>query len=246
MYWKTKKRAKWEKTRHKSITVVLSFEGGVPRFLVVLDRRHHDWTFVTGGCQNKKEISHPLLCALRELKEETKGIVDISKGKYSTYYFKTDKVMPNFVFIYHVFVVEVPFSPEMQISQVNQFQHEMVNPTHLPLKCYNETENMLWVTFEEFSTMKKWDIVQTHIMDNPEFYAMIGSYNRRSFNIRKRQNEQQKQSVYRKTSNFQFGYYQKKRYNYTTMGYGFGRRKGNTYDKKGGGSFGSFTETKRF
>ena len=195
----------------------MSYEGGTPRFLVVRDRRHHDWTFVTGGCQNKKEISRPLLCALRELKEETKGIVDVTSGKYSSFFFKTDKVTPNFIFIYHVIIIELPITPEEQQFHVNRFQHEMVHPTHLPLKCYNETENMLWVTFEEFKNMNKWIVVKTHLMDNPDFYVLVCSLNRRPFNIVKKQHEQQKQKVYSNPNFHPPGFFPRRRYRLPPM-----------------------------
>ena len=187
-------KEKWLTTRHKAITVPVSFASGEPRFLVVRDRRYHDWTFVTGGCR-KKEISSPLSCALRELSEETKGTVDIKEGKFSYYFFDTSDVDPKFTFIYHVYLIEVDYTLEEQERQISRFQHEMVCPTHPQKNCYNETDNMLWVTFRDLQKLPKWNVVRVHILDNPDFLGLVGSFNRTNFNVGI-YNNYEKQSVH--------------------------------------------------
>jgi 8-oxo-dGTP pyrophosphatase MutT (NUDIX family) len=72
--------------RHKTITVLVSFIDDKPRFLTVRDRRHKDWIFITGGCR-KRETSNPLRCALRELEEETRGVILLKEGSYSHFSF---------------------------------------------------------------------------------------------------------------------------------------------------------------
>jgi 8-oxo-dGTP pyrophosphatase MutT (NUDIX family) len=52
---------------------------GVQHFLIVHDRRYREWTFVTGGCR-RREVYNPLRCALRELEEETRGLIKLKKG----------------------------------------------------------------------------------------------------------------------------------------------------------------------
>ena len=67
--------------KYKAIAVPVSFADGKPRFLTVRDWRFKDWIFVTGGCR-RREIFNPIRCALRELEEETRGVVSLKQGEY--------------------------------------------------------------------------------------------------------------------------------------------------------------------
>ena len=60
--------------KYKAIAVPVTFVDDTPRFLTVRDWRFKDWIFVTGGCR-RREIYNPLRTALRELEEETRGVV---------------------------------------------------------------------------------------------------------------------------------------------------------------------------
>ena len=68
--------------KYKAIAVPVTFTDGKPRFLTVRDWRFKDWIFVTGGCR-RREIYNPLRCALRELEEETRGVVSLKNGEYT-------------------------------------------------------------------------------------------------------------------------------------------------------------------
>jgi len=65
--------------KHKAIAIPVSFINDRPYFLLVHDRRYKEWTFVTGGCR-KREVYNPIRCAVRELEEETRGILNLKKG----------------------------------------------------------------------------------------------------------------------------------------------------------------------
>jgi 8-oxo-dGTP pyrophosphatase MutT (NUDIX family) len=70
--------------KYKAIAIPVSFATGKPKFLTVRDRRFKDWIFVTGGCR-RREIFNPLRCALRELEEETRGVVSLKNGEYTEF-----------------------------------------------------------------------------------------------------------------------------------------------------------------
>ena len=77
--------------KYKAIAIPVTFEDDRPRFLTVRDRRFKDWIFVTGGCR-RREIYDPLRCALRELEEETRGVVSLKKGEYTELALYTGRV----------------------------------------------------------------------------------------------------------------------------------------------------------
>ena len=62
--------------KYKAIAIPVSFVDGKPRFLTVRDWRFKEWIFVTGGCR-RREIYNPIRCALRELEEETRGVISL-------------------------------------------------------------------------------------------------------------------------------------------------------------------------
>ena len=72
--------------KYKAIAVPVTFIGDKPRFLTVRYRRFKDWIFVTGGCR-RREIPNPIRCALRELEEETRGVVSLKKCEYTEFKF---------------------------------------------------------------------------------------------------------------------------------------------------------------
>jgi len=93
--------------KHKSIAIPVSFIDGVPHFLLVHDRRHSEWTFVTGGCRHR-EIVDPIVCALRELEEETRGIIDLEDVTYTYFNFsllQTDLETDDYTAVYHVYII---------------------------------------------------------------------------------------------------------------------------------------------
>ena len=105
---------------HKAITVLVAPCEGDTRYLTVCDKRWDDWTFVTGGCR-KREIGWPIRTALRELEEETRGVIAISEGAYRYFYFEYAE---NEGIIYHVFVIETYIPRETQLTMIEKFNRE--------------------------------------------------------------------------------------------------------------------------
>tara|TARA_R110002111_G_scaffold255093_1_gene321109 strand:+ start:450 stop:1046 length:597 start_codon:yes stop_codon:yes gene_type:complete len=171
--------------KYKAIAVPVSFATGKARFLTVRDRRFKDWIFVTGGCR-RREIFNPLRCALRELEEETRGVVSLKSGEYTEFKF-TVKESPTVDLEYNVFIFFVDYSISEQQSQVKKFYEEK-HKTNLkkmlnqPIKrTYDENDFMTYETLEDFNTRKRWKLIIDNVIKNPEFYACISSHNRKTF-----------------------------------------------------------------
>jgi len=158
----------------------VSFADDEPRFLIVRDKNNQEWTFVTGGCK-KRELTNPLICAIRELYEETKGVITINDGNYSYYSFKAN--YSKYRFTYHVYIIEVEYSTELQQQYASLYQMQRLVPTHPQMRCYNETDGLMWVTLSEFDNLTTWTVVQKNVIDSPEFLTLITSPNRKKFNL---------------------------------------------------------------
>ena len=108
--------------KYKAIAVPVTFTGDKPKFLTVRDRRFKDWIFVTGGCR-RREIVNPIRCALRELEEETRGVISLKKGQYSDFKFVV-KESPGVDLEYNVFIFFVDYTPQEQTELVKKFNDE--------------------------------------------------------------------------------------------------------------------------
>jgi len=174
--------------KYKAIAIPVTFTGDKPKFLTVRDRRFKDWIFVTGGCR-RREIPNPLRTALRELEEETRGVVSLKKGEYTDYKF-TVKESPGVELEYNVFVFFVNYTNQEQIELVRKFNEEkqktnMKKLQKQPIKrTHDENDYMSFETLTEFNTKKQWDRIVKNILNNPEFYACVTSLNRKTFSIK--------------------------------------------------------------
>ena len=182
-----------KQTRHKAIAIPVTFADGKPRFLTVQDARFKEWIFVTGGCR-KNEILNPLKCALRELEEETRGVVNIRYGEYTTFSFTVRQIDSmdgvEIISIYHVFILFVKYTQPEQNRLVRRFydakaKTDARKKAKLPFrKTYDENDMMSFDTIDEYkSRSRKWDIIVNNIIQNNEFYNGLNSLNRRVFNI---------------------------------------------------------------
>src|SRR6056300_219369 len=108
--------------KYKAIAIPVTFTGDKPRFLTVRDKRFKDWIFVTGGCR-RREIFNPIRCALRELEEETRGVVSLKRGEYTDFKF-TVKESPTVDLEYNVFVFYVNYTKPEQLELVKKFNDE--------------------------------------------------------------------------------------------------------------------------
>ena len=174
--------------KYKAIAIPVSFADGKPRFLTVRDWRFKDWIFVTGGCR-RREIFNPLRCALRELEEETRGVVSLKNGEYTEFKF-TVKESPTVDLEYNVFIFFVNFTRSEQQTQVRKFYEEK-HKTNLkkimkqPIrKTYDENDYMSYGTLEEFNSRKRWKLIIDNVIKNPQFYSCITSLNRKTFSIK--------------------------------------------------------------
>jgi hypothetical protein len=171
--------------KHKAIAIPVTFVGGTPRFLTVRDRRFKEWIFVTGGCR-RREIFYPLRCALRELEEETRGVVSLKKGEYTSFTF-TVKESPEIDLEYTVFIFFVNYPRVEQVELVKQFNDEKykMHTNKIQMKrTYDENDFMSFDTLAEFNVRNRWERIINNVVGNPEFYACVSSLNRKTFSIK--------------------------------------------------------------
>lgn len=174
--------------KYKAIAIPVSFVDEKPKFLTVRDRRFKDWIFVTGGCR-RKEIFNPLRCALRELEEETRGVVSLKSGEYNEFVFSV-KESPQVELVYHVYVFFVSWTKSEQQQLIKKFYEEKQKTNIKKLnkqpykKTYDENDYMSFDTLSEFNTKKNWDLIEDHVIKNPEFYSCMTSLHRKKFSIK--------------------------------------------------------------
>ena len=126
---------------------------------------------------------------MRELEEETRGVISLKKGQYSDFKFVV-KESPGVDLEYNVFIFFVDYTPQQQTELVRKFNDEK-QKTNLkkiqkqPYKrTYDENDFMNFETLTEFNTKKQWDRIVKNVLNNPEFYACITSLNRKTFSIK--------------------------------------------------------------
>lgn len=186
--------------KHKAIAIPVSFIDGKLRFLTVRDRRFKEWIFVTGGCR-KREIFNPIRCALRELEEETRGVVILKKGQYSTFKFYSKTRSPeelekdkrdgvDVILVYHVFIFIFNVPQNVQHSIISKFYEEKIKTEErkkkkLPIKrTFDENDFISFDTLEEFNQKKRWKLITENVVNNPHFQYALHSSNRQTFNIK--------------------------------------------------------------
>lgn len=174
--------------KYKAIAIPVSFADDKPRFLTVRDWRFKDWIFVTGGCR-KREIPNPIRCALRELEEETRGVVSLKNGEYTEFKFIV-KESSTVDLEYNVFIFFVNFTRSEQQLHIKKFYEEKQKTSLRKLlnqpikKTHDENDYMSYDTIEEFNSRKRWKLIIDNVLRNPQFYACITSLNRKTFSIK--------------------------------------------------------------
>jgi 8-oxo-dGTP pyrophosphatase MutT (NUDIX family) len=189
-------------TRHKAIIIpVIKSDDGENKFLTVKDSRHQEWIFVTGGCK-KSEVDYPLKCGLRELEEETRGVINIKAGEFSEFQFESNVRSPEetrkdrlegviVTLVYHVYIINLNLTQEQQARVIQEFhvnkarmELNKINGVHIK-KAYDENDDISFDTLEEFNKKSRWDLIINNIIQNPLFYEnMNNSLNMQNFNIR--------------------------------------------------------------
>lgn len=161
--------------RHKAIAIPVVGS----QFLIVKDRRYNEWTFVTGGCR-KREVLNPLRCAVRELEEETRGILNIKTGTYSYFSFKNEQE-----FMYHVYIIDLPLTDTEKKTMIEKFDEERIKmDTHQTefRKQYDENTHLDFDTIDGIKHRNMWPMITKYILENPDFYAALRA-NRQSFSL---------------------------------------------------------------
>jgi len=146
----------------KAIAIPVYYQDkGPPMFCVVRDRRFKDWTFITGGCR-KREVPNPIRCALRELSEETRGIIKLFDGKYVTYSFNI--LVEGEYHTYNVFVFPVQMNREHLKRTVQDFdEHKRKTDDRrragLSIRLVqDENDFMEWVSLADFRKKTLWHV----------------------------------------------------------------------------------------
>jgi hypothetical protein len=178
--------------RHKAISIPVSWINNVPHFLVVHDRRYKEWTFVTGGCR-RREIWNPIRCAVRELEEETRGIMNLKRGTYSHFKFSTKNPEEKadegleVLSIYHVYLFEVPMTHIEHRHIVKRFTEEKEKMETRQMafrKNYDENDFCEFDTLEGISARSNlWPMIRTHVITNPEFHQALRNSSKQPFYI---------------------------------------------------------------
>jgi 8-oxo-dGTP pyrophosphatase MutT (NUDIX family) len=163
--------------KHKAIAIPVTWKDGIPYFLIVHDRRYSEWTFVTGGCK-RSEISYPVECALRELEEETRGLVNLKEcyASYMQFEVKQNHYDTEFMSIYHVYIIDFDISEDDQKTLVRRFNEEKYKMENRELnfrKHYDENDAMAFDSIEGIKKRLTWPLITNELIKNPEFYEKL-------------------------------------------------------------------------
>lgn len=129
-------------------------KGRATRFLVAQDAATFEWTFVSGTCEKGER---PDRCVLREMKEETKGLITLRKIPSYTKRFRLhlhDKRVD-------VFFIPLRLSNRKVAEIPRIFQN--VDVSHLP-KTYSENVQIRFESLPQFQRRKNiwsyiWDVM---------------------------------------------------------------------------------------
>lgn len=144
-------------------------------FLMVKDRKFDEWTFISGTCK-KRNMEHPLLCASRELKEETKDVVDLDLNTWPHHHISFDtmyqdashskkKHSANIYTTCHVYFLDIGTYPRSPSFIVNEF---MI--TNKLGKQYNENTDIGFFQHKDFNkSIRLWKFISQVVMKNVTF-----------------------------------------------------------------------------
>lgn len=163
---------------HKAIAIpVIQDPGGERRFLLVHDKRFREWTFVTGGCHHR-EVINPIRTAIRELEEETRGVIVLRRGTYK--YFKFD--VPNA--LYHVFIFYVSLDSEYTVDRFNYEMWKMDTKQVCFRKNYDENDSLKFSNLSEIRNCSRlWSFINDNVIANPEFHDVLASKVEHKFSL---------------------------------------------------------------
>jgi hypothetical protein len=137
------------------------------------------------------KYSPPSRRPLRELEEETRGVVVLKQGEYTEFVFTVQDGDAELV--YTVFVLFVDFDRGTQEDTIRRFTDEKMKTAvrkinKLPVKrTFDENDLMAWDTLDEFKARhKKWELIVENVLENPHFYAALNARReeRKTFSVR--------------------------------------------------------------
>lgn len=135
--------------------VLLRKSGKKPRFLIVKDAESSNWTFISGTCEPREPIHK---CAIREIQEETRGLISLKSLPKRTRKFQTmykDKRVD-------VLFIPLQLSEEQMTAMSEDFPH--MN-THGRPELEENTE-LKFETLNRFLRRKDiWSFVETVCQD---------------------------------------------------------------------------------
>lgn len=130
--------------------------GRKTKFLVVQDRTTNDWTFISGTCETNEP---PVKCVLRELFEETKGLISLGK---------LPKRVKRFRIVHErkridVFFIPLRLSHDEEMRRISQEFHDIESD----IPEFQENIQLRFETLAVFLRKKNvWsfirDVIDTH------------------------------------------------------------------------------------
>jgi 8-oxo-dGTP pyrophosphatase MutT (NUDIX family) len=138
--------------------------------LVVKDRLHDEWTFVSGGCKNYETDEQS---AARELKEETRAVVQVDMSAceyvkfamYSDYKEPSEQLSTHTVTHYSVYLVDITSYKSIP-AIVRAFRRR----SGCVRGVYDETNDIQFVSLWAFARRPNvWPFIRDVVMRDPAF-----------------------------------------------------------------------------
>lgn len=150
---------------------------GGTRFLIVHDKRYKEWTFVTGGCHHR-EVINPIRTAIRELEEETRGVVVLRRGTYKYFKFAAPSAW------YHVFIFKISIDSGYAIDRFNLEKWRMDTKQVCFRKNYDENDSMMFLRLDQIRECSPlWSFIKDNVIENPEFHQVLASETEHNFSL---------------------------------------------------------------
>jgi len=164
--------------RSKVLVVPYVRNGQNVLFLLVKDRKFDEWTFISGTCK-KRNMEHPLACATRELREETKDAIDIDLTTWpyrhvafnTSYYEPSPQQLRNHTDIsttYHVYFLDISTYPRSPSQIVQEFTEVKKIGKH-----YNENVDIGFFLLKDLHTVKLWRFISHIVLTNVTLKSII-------------------------------------------------------------------------
>ena len=158
-------------------------------FLLVKDRKYDELTFISGTCR-KKCMEHPIQCASRELKEETKQVLDIDLNEWShrhvvlhTRYYEPEpeeQPLRDIETTYHLYFVDITAACSSVTAAFFAASHSANAASSLApssaaiaaqIACDSAISN--FICLEEFRllTLGSWEVEGTFLRKDLRFFV---------------------------------------------------------------------------